>query len=278
MVDYPGFNLRLAKALQPHRPRTRLLYYISPQVWAWNRGRLPMMARCLDRMFCIFPFEKDLYRESGLPTDFVGHPMTTNLVTVGDEPRQADLLALLPGSRGREVKKIFPLLLEAAGEVQARRPQTILATSAASPKLQVLMRDLVRRSGMVCQVGLHNARELMQTAGAGLVASGTATLEAALCGLPYALVYKVAPLTYLMGRLLIRVPYLGMANILADRPIIKEFIQGEATTESLSTEALRLLNHAEDRARLRSDFLLVREKLIAPTTISPAEAVRDALT
>ena len=88
----------------------------------------------------------------------------------------------------------------------------------------------------------------------------------------------MAPLTYLMGRLLIRVPYLGMANILADRPIIKEFIQGEATTESLSTEALRLLNHAEDRARLRSDFLLVREKLIAPTTISPAEAVRDALT
>lgn len=275
-VDYPGFNLRLAKALQSHRPQTKLLYYISPQVWAWNRARIPRMARWLDRMFCIFPFEKELYEKSGLSTEFVGHPMAVELEIPGDEARNPNLFALLPGSREREVRKIFPAMLAAARVILARRPHTVFAAAAASDKLQSLMRDLAARSGVGCEIGLRNARDLMQTAAAGLVASGTATLEATLCGLPYALVYKVAPLTYLAGRAVIRVPHLGMANILAGKEIVKEFIQQDATPPALTSEALLLLDDSAYRASMRANFKNVREKLLAPGTISAARAVLGA--
>jgi lipid-A-disaccharide synthase len=276
-VDYPGFNLRLAKALQSHRPRTKLLYYISPQVWAWNRARIPRMARWLDRMFCIFPFEKDLYEKSGLHTDFVGHPMAAKLEILGDEARNPNLFALLPGSREREVRKIFPAMLAAAKIVLARRPQTVFASAASSEKLQALMRDMATQAGVGCEIGLRNARDLMQTAAAGLVASGTATLEATLCGLPYALVYKVSPLTYLAGRAVIKVPHLGMANLLAGKEIVKEFIQQDATPTALASESMLLLDDAAHRAAMRANFGKVREKLIAPGAISSAQAVLGVL-
>jgi lipid-A-disaccharide synthase len=235
------------------------------------------MARWLDRMFCIFPFEKDLYEKSGLHTDFVGHPMTAQSEIIGDEPRNPNLLALLPGSREREVRKIFPSMLAAARLVIARRPQTVFASAASSEKLQQLMREMAAQAGVGCDIGLRNARQLMQTATAGLVASGTATLEATLCGLPYALVYKVAPLTYLAGRTVIKVPHLGMANILAGKEIVKEFIQQGATPTNLAAEALRLLNDAAYRDRMREDFSKVRAKLIAPAAVSPARAVLETL-
>jgi len=276
-VDYPGFNLRLAKALQPRRPGLKLLYYISPQVWAWNRARIPRMARWLDRMFCIFPFEKELYEKSGLHTDFVGHPMAMRLEILGDEQRNPDLLALLPGSREREVRKIFPSLLAAAKIVLASRPQTVFAGAAASETLQQLMREMAAHAGVGCEIGLRNARELMQTAAAGLVASGTATLEATLCGLPYALVYQVSPLTYLAGRAVIKVPYLGMANLLAGKEIVREFIQNDATPARLAAESLRLLDDAAYRAAMRDEFRHVRQNLLAPATTSPARAVLGAL-
>ena len=276
-VDYPGFNLRLARALQPERPRLKLLYYISPQVWAWNRARLPRMARWLDRMFCIFPFEKDLYEKSGLHTDFVGHPLAAKLEILGDEARQPDLLALLPGSREREVRKIFPVMLSAAKIVLARRPQTVFASAASSEKLQNLMRDMAAQAAVGCDIGLRNARDLMQAAAAGLVASGTATLEATLCGLPYALVYKVSPLTYLAGRAVIKVPHLGMANLLAGQEIVKEFIQRNATPTNLGTEALHLLDAPAYRAALRTHFTQVHQTLQSPATITPAQAIVDAL-
>ncbi len=276
-VDYPGFNLRLARALQAIRPGTKLLYYVSPQVWAWNRARLPRMARWLDRMFCIFPFEKDLYEKSGLHTEFVGHPMAAQVEILGDETREANLLALLPGSREREVRKIFPSMLAAAKIILARRPHTVFASAASSAKLQHLMREMASQAGVGCAVGLRNARELMQTACAGLVASGTATLEAALCGLPYALVYKVAPLTYLAGRAVIKVPHLGMANLLAGKEIVKELIQRDATPSNLAQESLHLLEDPNYRATMRTNFQAVHQHLQAPGTTTPARAVLEAL-
>jgi len=276
-VDYPGFNLRLAKALQPQRPRTKLLYYISPQVWAWNRARIPRMARWLDRMFCIFPFEKILYEKSGLPTDFVGHPMAVRLVATGEEQRDPDLLALLPGSREREVRKIFPVMLSAARNVSAERPATKYAAAAMSEHIRGLMQAMASSQGVDVAVGLRNARDIMQSAAAGLVASGTATLEATLIGLPYALVYKVAWITYIPGRFVVKVPHLGMANLLAGREIIREFIQTEAEPHALANEALRLLDDADYRRSMRADFRSVRDKLFASGTVSPARAVLDVL-
>jgi lipid-A-disaccharide synthase len=139
------------------------------------------------------------------------------------------------------------------------------------------MREMAAHAGVGCDIGLRNARNLMQTAAAGLVASGTATLEATLCGLPYALVYKVAPLTYLAGRAVIKVPHLGMANILAGKEIVKEFIQQDAAPTNLAAEALRLLDDAAYRDRMREDFSKVRTKLIAPAAVSPARAVLEVL-
>jgi lipid-A-disaccharide synthase len=203
--------------------------------------------------------------------------MTAQSEIIGDEPRSPNLLALLPGSREREVRKIFPALLAAAKIVLARRPQTVLASAASSEKLQHLMREMAAQAGVGCDIGLRNARDLMQTAAAGLVASGTATLEATLNGLPYALVYKVAPLTYLAGRAVIKVPHLGMANILAGKEIVKEFIQQDAAPTNLAAEALRLLDDAAYRDRMREDFSKVRTKLIAPAAVSPARAVLEVL-
>jgi lipid-A-disaccharide synthase len=204
--------------------------------------------------------------------------MTAQSEIIGDEPRNPNLLALLPGSREREVRKIFPALLAAAKIVLARRPQTVLASAASSEKLQLLMREMAAQAGVGCDIGLRNARNLMQTAAAGLVASGTATLEATLCGLPYALVYKISPLTYLAGRAVIKVPHLGMANLLSGKEIVKEFIQQDATPTALASESMLLLDDAAHRAAMRANFARVRQKLIASGAISPAQAVLDALT
>ena len=175
------------------------------------------------------------------------------------------------------MRKIFPALLAAAMIILARRPQTVFASAASSEKLQHLMRELAAKSGVGCEIGLRNARDLMQTAAAGLVASGTATLEATLCGLPYALVYKVAPLTYLAGRAVIKVPNIGMANLLAGKEIVKEFIKQDASPANLATEALHLLDDPAYCATMRTHLTQVHQTLQAPATITPAQAILDAL-
>ncbi len=271
LVDYPGFNLRLARALHARPARPKLVYYISPQVWAWNRGRIPRMARILDRMLCIFPFEKELYEHSGLPTDFVGHPMAERILESGPPPtRDPDLVALLPGSREREVRKIFPVMLEAAALVRQARPATRFATAAASPALREFLAGMAAAARLPCEAGLRNAEVLMRTAAAGMVASGTATLEATVLGLPYLLVYRVSWLTYAAGRLLIRVPHLGMANILAGRPIVPEFIQHQARPAAMARETLRLLDDPQARRTMLEDFVAVTRSL------GPAGAARKA--
>ncbi len=258
-IDYPGFNLRLAKALRKRAPQLRLFYYISPQVWAWNRGRIPKMARILDLMLCIFPFEQPLYEKSGLHTVFVGHPMLDSLAGKRME-RETDLVALLPGSREKEVRKIFPVMIAAAQILRQRMPNARFAASAASPTLATLMRSELTAAGCeesFCNVGLRNAHELMQRGAAGLVASGTATLEAAYFGLPFALLYKVAWLTWIVGKKLVRVPYLGMPNILAGREIVREFLQDQAQPEAIAEHVERLLTDASFPQTVQKDLAAI---------------------
>src|SRR3984885_8097349 len=163
-VDYPGFNLRLAHYLRRKQFSGKLIYYISPQVWAWNRGRIPRMAAFLDLMICIFPFEKALYEASGLKTEFVGHPMIEELDRQRiHEPRDPNLVALLPGSRSREIKRIFPVMLEAA-KLPGRKDETIrFEASAASEISREIMKKIVAEAGLGdFPVGLKNSSELMQ--------------------------------------------------------------------------------------------------------------------
>src|SRR5688572_13509874 len=155
LIDYPGFNLRLARALRKRSPRLKIIYYISPQVWAWNRGRIRQMARFLDLMLCIFPFEAELYNQSGLRTIFVGHPMVENLAKRRTgEPRDPDLIGLFPGSRTREVKKIFPVMLRAAAKIAEERPQVRFEVAAASPALAQEMQRVLARSSLGDQTRL----------------------------------------------------------------------------------------------------------------------------
>ena len=262
-VDYPGFNLRLAAYFRRKGFGGKLIYYISPQVWAWNRGRIPRMAKFLDLMMCIFPFEKSLYEASGLRTEFVGNPMMRELERHRTAAvRDPGLVALLPGSRGREVKRIFPVMLRAAKLLGARGDHMRFEASAASETTREMMQKIVDKTKIRnVTIGLRNSYDLMQRAYAGMVASGTATLESTFYRLPFVLIYKVSWFTYIPGRMLIRVDYLGMPNILAGREIIPEFIQHEAKPESIADAVWSLYSNSSARAAMLGDMDRVTESL-----------------
>src|SRR5437763_4249681 len=182
LIDYPGFNLRLARALRKQLAKRKIIYYISPQVWAWNRGRIKKMARFLDLMLCIFPFEAELYNKSGLRTEFVGHPMVERLLARKiDIERDPNLIGLFPGSRRREVRKIFPILIETVGELRKQRANLHFVVAAASEALgneisATLMAAHVRDG--LFRVVTDETAATMQRASVGIIASGSATLEA----------------------------------------------------------------------------------------------------
>ncbi len=268
LIDYPGFNLRLAQALRRAGYRERIIYYISPQVWAWHRSRIPRMAQLLDLMICIFPFEETLFAQAGLRTVFAGHPLLEQLgaARLPHAVRDPQLVGLFPGSRAREIRKIFPALLGAAVKLRADRPALRFAVAAATPALATELRAL--RAALApgwgegdCAIRIGEAHRLMQTAAVGLVASGTATVEAAFFGLPLAIVYRVAALTYWVGRAVVRVPFLGMINLLAGKEIAREFLQHRARPELLAAEISRLLDDPDARAAQAREFAAVIEKL-----------------
>jgi lipid-A-disaccharide synthase len=273
LIDYPGFNLRLASALHKQSPTQKIIYYISPQVWAWNRGRIQKMARWLDLMLCIFPFEADLYNRSGLRTVFVGHPMIERLrgqkISIERDP---NLIGLFPGSRSREVRKIFPILIETAQELRQAKPNLHFEVAAASEQLASEIRGMldatrhlnplpssraegsVRGDSQFISIKVGETTGIMQRAFAGIVASGSATLEAAFFRMPFVLIYKVAWPTYLAGRLLVKVKHLGMPNVLADKEVVPEFIQHQARPTKLAKATLRLIDEPSVRQQMISEF------------------------
>jgi lipid-A-disaccharide synthase len=264
LIDYPGFNLRLARTLRQRSPGLKIIYYISPQVWAWNRGRIAQMASYLDLMLCIFSFEAELYNASGLRTIFVGHPMIENLAgRRTGEQRDPSLIGLFPGSRSREVKKIFPVMLEAAAEILVQRPETRFEIASASEALAREIEKLIAgsRTRDRVRVVTGNSPGTMQRVFAGMVASGTATLESAYFGMPFVLVYKVSWPTYFAARLMMQTRFLGMPNVLAEREIVPEFLQHEAKPKEIAAAVLRLMNDAAARETMIADFAAVIAKL-----------------
>src|SRR5204862_1578853 len=264
LIDYPGFNLRLAHALHAKFPELTIIYYISPQVWAWNRRRVSQMARSIDLMLCIFPFEPELYKASGLRAIFVGHPMTS-VIPSGNAapPRDDKLVGLFPGSREREVKKIFPIMRKAAVELSHQDHDLRFVVSAASEPLGELIRANLygKHATGKFSIVTGDARSVMARVNVGMVASGTATLEAALLQLPFVLIYRVAWLTYLAARLVVKVKYLGMPNVLANREIVPEFIQHKAEPRAIAAAVARLLADKTERGRMLADFANVAQKL-----------------
>jgi lipid-A-disaccharide synthase len=263
LIDYPGFNLRLARALKRQSGQQKIIYYISPQVWAWNRGRIKQMARFLDLMLCIFPFEANLYNEAGLRAIFVGHPMLERLRPERIEvERDPNLIGLFPGSRLPEVRKIFPVMLETVHRLRKRNPNTHFEIAAASPELAAALSEMLgRHARQVVQVKVSETAAIMQLAWAGIVASGSATLEAAYFRMPFVLIYKVAWPTYVAARLVVNVKHLGMPNVLAERAVVPEFIQHRARPEAVAKAVSQLAEDPGARDRMISEFDTIIGKL-----------------
>jgi lipid-A-disaccharide synthase len=277
LIDYPGFNLRLAHALHAKFPELTIIYYISPQVWAWNRRRVSQMAQSIDLMLCIFPFEPELYKASGLRAIFVGHPMTSVILSGNAAPPRDDkLVGLFPGSREREVKKIFPVMRRAALELSHQDHDLRFVVSAASGPLAELIRANLYGKHATGKFSIitGDARSIMAQVTVGMVASGTATLEAALSEMPFVLIYRVAWLTYLAARLVVKVKYLGMPNVLANREIVPEFIQHKARPRVIATAVARLLTDKAERKRMLKDFACVAQNLgRGQASVNAAEAI-----
>ncbi len=265
LIDYPGFNLRLAKALRKAHYTGRIIFYISPQVWAWKRGRIKTMAKVLDLMICIFPFEKELYEKSGLPTVFAGHPMVDRALSFRQQwKREQGLVGFFPGSRSHEVARLFPAMLQSSRLIRERAPDVRFAVSAANQTLAGEMREIMDRARMPEArkwIEVSGAHDLMQRAEVGVVASGTATLESACFGLPYVLVYKVNPITYAVGKAVVRIKHLGIVNILAGEQVVEELVQKKFSADSVAASVTELLLNKEKREALAARLASVVKKL-----------------
>jgi lipid-A-disaccharide synthase len=267
LIDYPGFNLRFGKAAK--KLETKVFYYIAPQVWAWHQSRAQKMAGFIDRMAVIFDFEVPFFRQHGIETTFVGHPLLEGLsVSLSknefcakhDLVPEQPLLALLPGSRHQEVEYLLPGMVETAGALCRDHPGLQVAVSKAATinRLQI-----EKHLGEQTHIKIIEASyyELLKFAAAAIVASGTATLEAACFEIPFAIVYRVSPLSYAIGKRVVKIPYISLANIVAGEGIVKEFIQDKVTIDNLRPEMEHLLFDPAARTALIDKLKTVKIKL-----------------
>ena len=245
LVDFPGFNLRFAAQMK--KRGIKVIYYISPQLWAWHASRAKQIERDVDLMLVTFPFEKDWYAKHapGLRVEFVGHPMAKGRQR--EEIRSPKKVLLLPGSREREVAKIWPVM---SGVVD-KLPDAKFVAAAVDEKTAAMM----KHPRVKVEVG--RAREWMREATLAITASGTATMECAFAGCPMVVVYRVNWLTYLVGRMLVKVKWLAMPNVIAGRAVVPEFIQHKATAERVGAAARELLQNSKSRDKMRADLRAV---------------------
>jgi len=265
LIDYPGFNLRFAAIAK--RYDVKIVYYISPQVWAWNRSRVKKMRGLVDKMLVIFPFEVDFYKHAGIDAEFVGHPLMEVLESRMDRANflkrygldsEREFIALFPGSRLQEIENIFPAMLIAAKGVAAELDMEI-AVGVAPTLDEKYFRTFFKVEGVHLIKGA--TYELMQHAHFAFVTSGTATLETACFATPMFVVYRTSWLTYLVGRAMIRVKNIGLVNIVAEKKIVPEFIQHKASAGNLMRSALAFLSDPEKVAKMKSELSQIKGML-----------------
>ncbi|MDD5261410.1 MAG: lipid-A-disaccharide synthase [Methylacidiphilales bacterium] len=272
LVDFPGFNLRLAEAVRRQMPETKQIYYISPQVWAWKAGRARRMQEILDLLLVIFPFEKDWFQKHvpDLKTVWVGHPVMDRwrvVKSAGANPDGRRKVVLMPGSREREIKIHLPILLRTAlklAQVVGDLKFLILATDAETRGLMERIIDSTSARGLNVEIQCGYQLTQLSRSDLALVASGTATLECALAGIPMIVVYKTHPLTYSVGRRLVKLDAISIVNLIAERKVVPEFLQDRADPEILAEAGRQLLSRPELAARMKEDLKLVVAKLGGP--------------
>jgi lipid-A-disaccharide synthase len=265
LIDFPDFNLRLAREL--HQFGVPVIYYVSPQLWAWKQRRIERVRKYVREMLVIFPFEEKFYRERGIAAEFVGHPLAdlpAPTVTRQDFAREYQIdperpwIALLPGSRRGEVSRIFPILLQAA---QLLGPDYVYTVPVASTLSRVAVASFLEGYSGPPITFTRDARATLLHARAAAVASGTSTLEASLIGTPFAMVYRVAPLTWTVGRRLVKVDRFAMVNLIAERDVVPELVQADFTPQRVSDELRRIIPDSAERAAMIAGFHDVRRRL-----------------
>ncbi|MEN8693937.1 MAG: lipid-A-disaccharide synthase [Akkermansiaceae bacterium] len=251
LIDYQEFNRRLAQVIKAELPETKIVQYVAPQVWAWNQRRIPKVAASLDLMICLFPFEVKFFTDVGLKAVAVGHPLVDELERDRVETERDHWhVGLFPGSREREVAKLFPLMIEVAKELRERFPRVRFSTAAASEKVGNLIHELIETHGVeegLITVQAGESQKLMQQVGSGVIASGTATLEAAYFGMPFCLVYEVAWGTYVVAKHLLKSKFIGLVNILSGEELAPEFIQDDANVYEIGYWLGTMLSDEEAR-------------------------------
>ena len=268
LVDYPGFNLRFAKAI--HGRGIKVLYYVCPQVWAWHRSRIKLMAKIVNRLIVIFPFEVGVFAGTDLRVDFAGHPLVDVAKAVMAEPLK-DLpwegeprVAVLPGSRRQEVERILPPMIAAAVRLEAQFPNASFILAAPSQEIAALVESVMNAQPAKparWKMVTGETRQVLRQARAAMVASGTATIETALLGCPMIVVYKTSAVTFFFGRMLVKVKHIGMVNIVAGRPVCPEYIQHQATPEALAAGMVPLLGDTPEREAMIQGLERVRALL-----------------
>jgi lipid-A-disaccharide synthase len=269
VIDSPDFNFRLAPAV--HALGVPVVYYISPQIWAWRKGRLKTIRDFAARVLVIFPFEEAIYREGGVPVEFVGHPLVElsaptmsrqELCRAHGLDAAQPIVAILPGSRANEVARIFPDLAAAAIRIRAQLPNVQFLVARA-PDLEDDLFEAARRL-QACALVEGQTDAVLAAADVALTASGTATIQTALHDTPMVIVYRVSPLTYQLGRRLVRVDAIGMVNLIAGEKIVPELIQDAFTPEAVAREAIWMLKDRQRAAAIRKGLAEVRAKLGGP--------------
>ena len=281
-VDFSGFNLRLAKKIHT---LTKTIYYISPQVWASRQGRVKTIKECIDKMIVIFKFERDFYQRFGIDAEFVGHPLLdivkpsapkeTLRKEFGLKPDTL-VLALLPGSRISEVTHILPIMLESVKLIKEKIPHTESIIAKSRNIALSMYEGLTRKTSIGAKIIEGRQYDCLEAADFVLVASGTATLEAAIMRKPNVIIYKMGLLNYLLYRPLVKIPFIGMENIVAEKCIAPEFIQFKAKPEAIAKKVLEILRDTQRLEELKKDFAALRERLGEPD--APLRAAKSIFT
>ena len=266
LIDYPGFNLSIAKKLK--KLGVTIFYYIAPQIWAWGKRRIKKIKKYIDKMIVVFPFEKDFYTNAGVAVEYVGHPIIDRLASFQFESRESfyanykldtakDILLVMPGSRKHEISKIFPEVIKAASELTKRYNLQVVV--ACSENIDKNAFDSYRAYEF--KVIRNESYNLLKLSKFGIIKSGTSTMEAALIGIPFVVVYSTSAITYLIGKLLVKLSSIAMPNIIAGRTIIKEFIQNNLTSEKLTKYIDEFISNKEQEVKFLRDLEIVKEKL-----------------
>ena len=271
LIDFPGFNLRLARIAK--RAGVPVLYYIAPKVWVWRRGRIRQLAATVDRLAVIFPFEPEIYRGLDLHVEYVGHPLLDEyrappprrdyLASLGLEPG-ATVVGLFPGSRENELRYNLGLLLDSAALIRRSRPDTVFLLPVAPSLKREQLAARLAGHGLPVTMVADDIYTVSAACDAVLAVSGTVTLQVALAGTPMAIVYRAAPLTYAIGRHLVQVPFIGLPNIVLGEGVVREYVQEAATPEALAGEIQLILGDAGYARQMREGLARVRARLGEP--------------